>query len=111
MTTFATMSEPVFDPKAASARLLQLQQWSGLSKRGVDRLANGSEKGAGVFAIIVDRLANGEADSVRITTLERWARVFGSSVQWIAYGRGRKPSRAGVRRAVAALTSPATTEG
>lgn len=74
-------------------RVSQLRKLSGLSGYETARLS-------GVSAQHYYMIESGVRSRPRDATLGKLARLFGTTMAWIAYGEGTKPSEITVKRAV-----------
>lgn len=81
-------------PQTLSDRLREARSFSSLSARELDRLAG---IGQGHSALI----ESGQRPNVEAKTATALARVLGVSLDWLLMGRGRPPSDAAIRAAVA----------
>ncbi|WP_437617199.1 helix-turn-helix domain-containing protein [Sorangium sp. So ce834] len=92
------MTEPARPPETLGARLQNLRTFAGVSRRRLSQIA-------GIAPALVGMIERGKVASPQAGTLVRIARVLGCSIDWLATGTGRAPSRARVMAAVATATA------
>jgi transcriptional regulator with XRE-family HTH domain len=81
--------------RTIAARLEWARKRTGLSQRGLAKLADLSERHVGL-------IEDGTRDNPELKTLQALAKVLGLTVGWLSSGEGEQPTAEDVRAAVAA---------